>query len=214
MLRKSFAPIVIVFLGVGVLEACGGAIAPDSNRSGARGSDPSESIADTGAPPGDFEDEFVMSDAAPASVGNASQGVDAGGGDWLLVDGVTCTSVSHQVQTDGAPCGTTWMLDVTATCAGIGGVHLHLMSESDLPYPQTCNGNDTISCGDEGIGIINASLMVDGGGTYSSRNTGGGCSMSTGPTTVSQDMPVTGLQGKVANDAGVVATFDFEPGLG
>jgi hypothetical protein len=213
MLTRSLLPTIIVVGSVVALQACGGAIAPDATNSNhVAANEPNQQSEDGGPPVGDYEDILLAADAAPPGYGGQT-GVDAGGADWLLVNGVTCTNVTHQVQTQGAPCGTTWLLDVTATCASLGSVQLHVMSESDIAYPQACNGNNTIACGNEGVGIINASLTISGGTveTYTSSNAGGSCSISTGPTTGYQEASVTGLSGNLVDDGGsIVASFEFE----
>jgi hypothetical protein len=134
-----------------------------------------------GAPTTAFEcpnDPPALKDAGPA-VGfdaGASDGGDLNATGSLMIDSFKCTLTSSVRQTQSAPDGDTWTLDMEASCpvAALGQVSVYVVGKDNVTYPYGCNTSASmqLSVGGEG----DAGFLA-----YDGQNAGGSCTVNDGP---------------------------------
>lgn len=137
---------------------------------------------------------------------NTSDGNDLNVTGSLTVDGQKCSLTAASRQTQSAPDGHTWTLELDATCpvGSLGQVQVFVTGKDNVIYPYGCDSSAImqLSVGGEGDGGFLA---------YSGGLAGGSCNVEDGPTSSDQANKVRG-SGTLSNGAAKTHTVDiFEP---
>lgn len=130
------------------------------------------------------------------------------------VDGHACTFANLTVATMIGP-STYWRVTADLTCPVIGAASFIAIGEDNKPYPQVCS-LDSLDASKEGYDVeLGVKSETDGGYNYTATYTGGSCSITGGPKTTAEYLPIL-LSATVSNGAGgtthsIVATVSARP---